>query len=85
MNIGVVVWYSYCSTDFTCISITVIDCGVPPTGGDNSQVQYSVTTFGASATYSCTTECFELDSDEDTLICLSSESWSGDTPQCHCE
>ncbi|CAI8031429.1 hypothetical protein GBAR_LOCUS17835, partial [Geodia barretti] len=52
-------------------------------GGDDSQVQYSVTTFGASATYSCTTECFELDSDEDTLICLSNESWSGDTPQCH--
>ena len=63
----------------------VIDCGVPPTTGNNSVVTYSDTSSGSRAMYSCTSDCYELDSDEDTLVCLSNESWSGHPPQCRCE
>ena len=64
---------------------TVINCGVPPTPGENGEVTYSVTTFGATATYSCASECYELDSTTDTLTCMPNESWSGDPPRCHCK
>ena len=71
---------------FTLIhQLTVIDCGHPPPAGDNGVVTYLLTTLGARATYSCTSDCYELDTNEDTLICLYNQSWSGSPPQCHGE
>ena len=63
----------------------VIDCGVPPNPGANGQVTYSDTTFRASATYICASECYRLQPDVGTRLCLSNGSWSGENPQCNCK
>ena len=56
-----------------------MDCGAL---GDpaNGQVEYTATTFGSVAEYTCDSGCDPVG--DSTRICTDEGTWSGSTPQC---
>lgn len=56
-----------------------MDCGAldDPTNG---QVEYSATTFGSVAEYTCSSGCDPVG--DSTRTCTAEGTWSGSTPQC---
>ena len=57
----------------------VVDCGAL---GDpaNGQVEYTATTFGSVAEYTCGSGCDPVG--DSTRTCTVEGTWSGSTPQC---
>ncbi|XP_071964677.1 CUB and sushi domain-containing protein 3-like isoform X2 [Antedon mediterranea] len=58
-----------------------VDCGGLSNINNGEVSHVSGTTFGMSATYTCTTAGYELIGDM-TRMCLEDGSWSGSTPSC---
>lgn len=63
----------------------VVDCEAPPYPGDHGNVTYVDTTFGSTATYTCISDCYELEPNVVTRLCQSNGHWSSDDPQCLCK
>ena len=63
-----------------------MDCGPPPVGG-NLIVDYTQTTYTATATYMCKT-CYQLiNSYNSSLqrVCDANGEWNGPLPVCECK
>ena len=67
------------------LSLPVVDCGDLPSPGPDGLVDFTDTTFGASATYTCTTTCYGLVPNTPTRTCMANSEWSGDDPTCQCK
>ena len=59
----------------------VPDCNIPPSPGENGQVDYNATTYLSQANYSCDLGNV-LVGGNDTRVCLLSGIWSGEVPVC---
>jgi len=64
----------------TAPTCTIIDCGPPPALA-NGAVSAPITTYGSTATYSCTATGYHL-SGNATRTCQADISWSGTAPTC---
>ena len=80
--------YNHYNIKFSMIKVlfplSAVDCGMPPPP-DNGQVTVTETTFGSTATYTCDSDCYELQPNVITRTCLSNHTWSGEDPQCRCK
>jgi len=66
-------------------SLPAVDCGDPLGPGPDGLVDFTDTTLGSSATYTCTTTCYGLDPNTPTRTCMANSEWSGDDPTCQCK
>lgn len=65
-----------------CFIFSVVNCEAPSDLGNYGNVTYAATTFGSTATYTCISDCYELEPRGVTRVCQSSGNWSGDDPLC---
>jgi len=68
---------NWADTEPTC---TPVDCGAPAAPTSNGTVAAPTTTFGATATYSCSSDYFAIGAT--TRTCQADGTWSGDVPSC---